>query len=164
MGGPTLAGGDAGRALWYWVSRLHVMTQSPDALPAGAEPVDGVVHYRSTRSVEHTVADLSAAIEGAGAKIFAVIDQAAEAKAGGLDLRPTCLIVFGNPRAGTPIMEVAPPAALELPLRLLVWEAKDGQTWVTCLSGEWLGVRYGIPEGLAAVLSAPENLARRVTG
>ena len=61
-------------------------------------------------------------------------------------------------------MEVAPPAALELPLRLLVWEAKDGQTWVTCLSGEWLGVRYGIPEGLAAVLSAPENLARRVTG
>ena len=79
-------------------------------------------------------------------------------------LRPTHLIVFGNPRAGTPIMEVAPPAALDLPLKLLVWEARDGQTWITCLSGEWLRVRYGIPEGLAGVLSAPEHLARRVAG
>ena len=139
------------------------MTQSPDVLPAGVEPVDGVVHYRSNRSVEHTVADLSAAIQGAGAKIFAAIDQAAEAKAGGLELRPTRLIVFGNPRAGTSIMQVAPPAALDLPLKLLVWEAKDGQTWITCLSGEWLRVRYGVPEDFAAVLSAPENLARRVT-
>ena len=141
------------------------MTQPPgDVLPAGVEPVDGVVHFRSNRSIEDTVADLSAAIEGTGAKIFVAIDQAAEAKAGGLELRPTHLIVFGNPRAGTPIMEVAPPAALDLPLKLLVWEAQDGQTWITCLSGEWLRVRHGIPEGLAAVLSAPENLARRVTG
>jgi uncharacterized protein (DUF302 family) len=109
------------------------------------------------------VADLSAAIEGAGAKIFASIDQAAEAKEAGLELRPTCLIVFGNARAGTPIMEVAPPAALDLPLKLLVWQAEDGKTWITYLSAEWLCTRYGIPENFAAVLSAPENLARRVS-
>ncbi|HTV12233.1 MAG TPA: DUF302 domain-containing protein [Acidimicrobiales bacterium] len=139
------------------------MTQSPDVLPAGVDPVEGIVHYRSNRSVEHTAADLSAAIKGAGAKIFAAIDQAAEAAAGGLELRPTRLIVFGNPRLGTSVMEVAPLAALDLPLKLLVWEAKDGHTWVTCLSGEWLRVRYGVPEDLAAVLAAPENLARRVT-
>ena len=139
------------------------MTQSSDVLPAGVEPVDGIAHYRSNRIVEHTVADLSAAIERAGAKIFAVVDQAAEAKASGTGLRPTSLILFGNPRAGTPIMEVAPAAALDLPLKLLVWEAEDGQTWVTCLSGDWLRVRYGVPEDLAAALSAPENLARRVT-
>ncbi len=139
------------------------MAQSPDALPAGVKPVDGVVHRPSHRSVEITVADLSAAIEGAGAKIFASIDQAAEAKEAGLELRPTCLIVFGNARAGTPIMEVAPPAALDLPLKLLVWQAEDGKTWITYLSAEWLCTRYGIPENFAAVLSAPENLARRVS-
>jgi uncharacterized protein (DUF302 family) len=141
------------------------MAKSPgDVLPAGVEAVDGVVHLRANRSIEDTVAELSAAIEGTGAKIFAAIDQAAEANASGLVLRPTHLIVFGNPRAGAPIMEVAPPAALDLPLKLLVWEARDGQTWITCLSGEWLRVRYGIPEGLAGVLSAPEHLARRVAG
>lgn len=139
------------------------MTQSPGVLPAGVEAADGVAHYRSNHSVEDTVADLSVAIEGAGAKIFTVIDQAAEAQAAGLELRPTRLIVFGNPRVGTSIMAVAPPAALDLPLKLLVWEAKDGQTWITCLSGEWLRARYAIPEDFAGVLSAPEHLARRVT-
>ena len=139
------------------------MAQSPDVLPAGVELVDGVVHQPSHRSVDQTVADLAAAVEGAGAKIFATIDQAAEAKEAGLELRPTCLIVFGDPRVGTPIMEVAPPAAIDLPLKVLVWQAEDGQTWMTYLSGEWLCARFGIPENVAAVLSAPEHLVRRVS-
>jgi uncharacterized protein (DUF302 family) len=138
------------------------MTASPDGLPAGVEPVDGVVHYRSPRRVEQTVSDLAAAIEAAGAKIFATIDQAAEAREVGLELRPTSLIVFGNPRAGTPIMEAAPPVALDLPLKLLVWQAADGQTWITCLSGEWLAARFGITGPLAPGLAAPENLARHI--
>lgn len=139
------------------------MARSPDVLPPGVELVDGVVHQPSRRSVEDTVADLSTAIEGVGAKIFATIDQAAEAEEAGLELRPTCLIVFGSPRAGTPIMEIAPSAALDLPLKLLVWQAEDGRTWITCLSGEWLRARYGIPESSAGALSAPENLARTVS-
>ena len=145
------------------VGRLWKMGRSRDVPPAGVELVDGVRHYLSNRSVEDTVADLSSAIEGAGAKIFAAIDQATEAREAGLDLRPTRLIVFGNPRAGTPVMQAVPLAALDLPLKLLVWQAEDGQTWVTCLSGEWLCARYGAPENFASVLSVPENLARRVS-
>jgi uncharacterized protein (DUF302 family) len=140
------------------------MAHSPGQLPAGVETVDGVVHYRSDRTVDDTVTDLSAAIEGAGAKIFAASDQAAEATAGGLELRPTRLILFGNPRAGTPIMQAAPAAALDLPLKLLVWQADDGQTWITCFSGEWLRARFGIDERFAPVLTTPENLAHRLTG
>ena len=60
-------------------------------------------------------------------------------------------------------MEVAPSAALDLPLKLLVWQADDGQTWITCLSGEWLCARYGIPEEFMGVLSASETLARRIS-
>jgi hypothetical protein len=71
---------------------------------------------------------------------------------------PTCSIVFGHTLAGTPIMEVAPHAALDLPLKLVVWHAEDGQTRITCLSWEWLSARYGIPENFAVGLSAPENL------
>ena len=139
------------------------MAQSHDLAPSGVEPVDGVVHFRSLHSVEDTVARLSAAIEGVGAKVFATIDQAAEARDAGLGLRPTWLLVFGNPRAGTPVMDAFPLAALDLPLKLLVWQAEDGQAWVTCLSGEWLCARYGLPASFAPVLSAPQNLARRVT-
>lgn len=137
------------------------MAGSPDVLPSGVGNVDGVVHQRGPLSVEDTVTELLGAIEGAGAKVFAVIDQAAEAKQVGLELRPTRLIIFGNPQAGTGIMDLAPAAALDLPLRLLVWQAEDGQTWITCLSGEWLRNRYGIPDSFAVMLSAPEKLARR---
>jgi uncharacterized protein (DUF302 family) len=139
------------------------MDQSPDALPAGVQPVDGIVHVPSHRTVEDTVAEISATIEGTGAKIFATIDQAAEAREIGLGLRPTWLIVFGNPAGGTPIMEAAPSAALDLPLKVLVWQAEDGRTWVTCLSGEWLRARYGLADQFAAALSTPEGLARRVS-
>ena len=145
------------------VGRLRKMAPSSDLVPAGVEPIDGVLHHLSERSVEDTVVALSLAIEETGAKIFVAIDQAAEAEEAALELRPTRLIVFGNPRAGTSVMGAVPPAALDLPLKLLVWQAEDGQTWVTCVSGEWLCARYGIPQELGPVLSAPENLARRVS-
>jgi len=137
------------------------MAQLDALTPFGAGPVEGIVHYLSERNVQDTVAALSLTIEGAGAKIFADIDQAAEAKQAGLELRPTRLIVFGNPRAGTALMQAVPLAALDLPLKLLVWQADDGRTWVTCLSGEWLRARYGIPENFAGVLGTAEHLASR---
>ena len=139
------------------------MAPPSDSLPSGAELVDGVVHWASDRSVEDTVAQLSDAIGKAGAKVFNVIDQAAEAKPAGLELRPTVLILFGSPRAGTPIMEGWPVAALDLPLRLLVWRAEDERTWISCLSGEWLAARYGVSGELVGVLSTPEKLARKIT-
>lgn len=133
------------------------MGSSPSPAPAG------IVQFASQRSVPETVAALTSAIEKAGAKVFSVIDQAAEAEAAGLELRPTTLIIFGNPRAGTPVMDAAPLSALDLPLKLLVWQAAGGQTWIACQSGEWLMDRYGIPGAFAGVLGAPEHLAQTVS-
>lgn len=90
-----------------------------------------------------TVARLSQAIVNAGNTIFATIDQAAAAASVGMTLRPTTLIVFGNPKGGTPLMDAFPPVALDLPLKLLVWEA-DGEVNVAYTSASEIAQRYNV--------------------
>ena len=90
-----------------------------------------------------TVARLSTAVAERGAQLFATIDQAAAAKSAGLALRPTTLLVFGNPKGGTPLMESAPLFALELPLKLLVWE-EDGVVSIAYASMPEVAQRYGV--------------------
>jgi uncharacterized protein (DUF302 family) len=120
--------------------------------------VAGVTSKHSSWSVEETVARLQAAIAAAGGKVFAVIDQQAEAAAAGLALRETRLVIFGNPRAGTAVMEAAPLAALELPLKILVWQ--DGErTTVSYTDPSILAARYGLGPELAKILSATEVVA-----
>jgi uncharacterized protein (DUF302 family) len=118
----------------------------------------GVVVKRSPRPVDETVARLCAAIEERGVKLFAVIDHSGEARANGLALRETKVVIFGSPRAGTPVMEAAPLAALDLPLRVLVWD--DGrQTMLAYTAPEALAARYGLDDELAARLAAVEVLS-----
>ena len=140
------------------------MSHSNDPLPLGAHPIGGVVHRRSPYSVAESVQRLSAAIAGAGAKLFAVIDQSGEADNIGLSLRDTKLVVFGSPAGGTPLMETAPVAALDLPLKILVWADDNTEVWMTFLSGEWLVGRYGIPPELATPLGAAEKLTKQAAG
>jgi len=89
--------------------------------------------------------------------IFATIDQRAAAREAGLDLRETVLILFGNPLAGTPVMDAVPLAALDLPLKILVWD-QDGRTLVSYLSPAALATRYGVPASLAAPLAGIDQL------
>jgi uncharacterized protein (DUF302 family) len=117
----------------------------------------GVVLKRSPRSVEETVARLRATIEERGVKLFAVIDHSGEARANGLSLRETQVVIFGSPKAGTPVMEAAPLAALDLPLRVLVWD-DDGQTMLAYTPPGGLAARYGLSDELAARLAAVEAL------
>lgn len=131
-------------------------------LPAGAEATPGVVHLSSPYPVDETVKRLRGAVDAAGAKVFAVIDQDAEAAGAGLSLRPTRLVLFGSPAAGTPVMRAAPVSALDLPLKILVWAADDGAVWMSCLAASWLAGRYGLADDLAAPLAAAENLCRKV--
>jgi len=138
------------------------MEDSPEEIPFGTNPIDGVVHRKSPFPVSETVDRLSAAIAEAGAKIFADVDQAAEADAAGLSLRPTRLLIFGNPAAGTPVMQAAPVAALDLPLKLLVWADEAGQVWMSWLSSGWLAERHGLPQDLSQRLAAPEALTSRL--
>ena len=132
------------------------MSDAPDA-------PEGIVHRRSPLSVEETVSRLGAAIETAGAKIFTVVDHSGEAAAAGLKLRDTKLIIFGSPTAGTPVMDAAPTAALDLPLKILVWRDERGATWMTYLSPAWLAERHGVPEALRGPLSAVEALTARIS-
>jgi uncharacterized protein (DUF302 family) len=130
--------------------------------PAGTTPVDGIVNTRSPLPVPGTVERLSQLISAAGATMFGVIDQSCEAEQAGLTLRPTTLLIFGNPAAGTPVMAAAPLAALDLPLKILVWQDDDGAVWMTYLDPAWLAARYGLAKELTAALGAPAALTARV--
>ena len=104
-------------------------------------------------SVADTVSRLCAVLAARGIKLFAVIDHSGEAKAAGLELRDTKVVIFGNPQAGTPVMEASPLAALDLPLKVLVWA--DGlQTNLAYTPPSELAARYGLGDELAARLAA----------
>jgi uncharacterized protein (DUF302 family) len=103
----------------------------------------------SPHSVSETVTKLVEMIEARGMKVFAVIDQSAEADNAGLELRPTTLVLFGNPSAGTRVMEAEPLVALDLPLKVLVW-ADGAQTMVSYLAPDALGRRYDLSSDLAS--------------
>ncbi len=100
----------------------------------------------------------------AGAKLFVVVDHSGEAERAGLSLRDTKLVIFGSPAAGTPIMDFVPVAALDLPLKMLVWEDDSGVVWMTYFSAAWLADRHRIPADLAPPLSAADVLATRIGG
>ncbi len=123
-----------------------------EAVRAEARGVD-VVTKRSDRSVEATVDRLLAILGAKGMKVFAVIDQKAEARAVGLDLRETTLVVFGNPSSGTGVMAAAPLAALDLPLKILVWAHPENGTQVSYTSPAALGSRYGLSAEHEAALA-----------
>ncbi len=128
----------------------------------GPTEIAGIVSQASPFSASETVDRLVAALEAAGATLFTVIDQSGEAERVGLSLRETKVLIFGNPSAGTPIMAAAPLAALDLPLKILVWADDRGAVWMSCLSAQWLAERHGLSPELAKALAAPERLSSLV--
>jgi uncharacterized protein (DUF302 family) len=112
----------------------------------------GVVTKLSPWSVADTVSRLLAVVAAKGMKVFAVVDHSGEAQGVGLELRDTKLVIFGSPKAGTPVMVAAPLAALDLPLKVLVW-ADESQTKVSYTAPRALATRYGLGNELAARLA-----------
>jgi uncharacterized protein (DUF302 family) len=94
-----------------------------------------------------------------GVKVFAVVDHAGEAHAAGLSMRPTKLVIFGNPKAGTPVMVAAPSIALDLPLKVLVFEAAEGGVCVSFNSADYLSSRHGLPPDLVKNIAVVATLA-----
>ena len=131
-------------------------------VPVGARPTSGVVHKRSSLLVAETVERLATAVRGAGATLFFVVDHSGEAQRVGMTLRDTKLLVFGNPLGGTPAMAASPLAALDLPLKVLVWMDDDGAVWMSYLDAAWLAARHGLATELAAPLSAVDGLTAQV--
>jgi uncharacterized protein (DUF302 family) len=111
-----------------------------------------VVTKLSRESVAATVAELTSMITAKGMRLFAVIDQAAEARQAGLELRETVLVIFGSPQAGTPVMAASPLAALDLPLKVLIW-ADEGQTKVSYYAPAALAASHHLTADLAASLA-----------
>lgn len=114
---------------------------------------DQLVTKLSPYSVEDTVARFSDVLSAKGVKLFAVIDHSGEAQHAGLELRDTKVVIFGAPKAGTPVMQAVPAAALDLPLKVLVWD-DEGQTKLTYTAPAALAARYGLIDELAAGLAA----------
>jgi uncharacterized protein (DUF302 family) len=118
---------------------------------------DGLVTLKSAHDVATTLARLTAALDAKGVTLFARIDHAAGAQSAGLALRPTTLMVFGNPAAGTPLMQVAQTAGIDLPLKALVWQDADGAVYLTYNDPMWIAARHGLgaqAQQTAAALTA----------
>ena len=125
-----------------------------------ANQAEGIVDLPTHSSVDETVARLQSMLQEKGVQIFALIDHSREAKRAGFEMRPTKLLIFGNPKAGTPLMLAAPSIAIDLPLKLLVWEDASGQVWISYNTPEYLQKRHALPQNLAAALGAVEVLAK----
>jgi uncharacterized protein (DUF302 family) len=123
------------------------------------QPDRGIVTRHSPFSVPDTIDRLQKALAAKGVRLFALIDHSGEAEKAGLAMPPTQLLIFGNPVAGTPVMLAAPTAALDLPLKILVWQDSTGAVQLSWNSPAWLQQRHGIPDALVKVLGAPEAFA-----
>jgi uncharacterized protein (DUF302 family)/uncharacterized membrane protein YidH (DUF202 family) len=121
---------------------------------------NGIVTLPSQHSVDETVATIQRELQAKGIKLFALVDHSGEAKAAGLQMRPTKLLIFGNPKGGTPLMVASPSAAIDLPMKLLVAEDANGKVWISYNSPAYLQARHNFPKELAGVLGAAEGLAK----
>ena len=121
----------------------------------------GIVDAPSNHSVEQTVEKLKNILQSKGVKLFALIDHSGEAEKVGMKMRPTKLLIFGNPQAGTPLMLAVPSSAIDLPLKILIWEDGQGQVWVSYNSLVYLQERHGLPKESLQNIAVVETLATK---
>jgi uncharacterized protein (DUF302 family) len=125
---------------------------------------NGIIDVRSSHSVDETVERVESILRERGLTLFALIDHSGEAERVGLAMRPTKLLIFGSPRSGTPIMVAAPSAAIDLPLKVLVWQDADGAVWVSYNSPDYLRRRHRFPDDLTHNLAAIEEITAAAGG
>jgi uncharacterized protein (DUF302 family)/uncharacterized membrane protein YidH (DUF202 family) len=122
---------------------------------------NGIINKASNHSVDETVEKLEGILQAKGVTLFALVDHSGEAEKVGMKMRPTKLLIFGNPKGGTPIMLAAPSAAIDLPLKILVWEDAQGKVWASYNSPAYLQQRHGVPQDLLQNIAVVEALATK---
>jgi len=122
---------------------------------------NGIVRLPGNHSVDETVAELQGILQAKGVKLFVVVDHSGEAASAGLKMPNTKLLIFGNPKAGTPLMQAAPSVALDLPLKILVAEDAAGKTWISYNAPAYLQARHGLPADLLPNIAVIEALAAK---
>jgi len=128
--------------------------------------MEGLTSIRSRFDQKETMDRLEAGIRAQGMKVFARIDHAAGASEAGLELRPTELIIFGNARGGTPLMESVQTVGIDLPLKALVWEDASGTTWLSYNEPSWIAQRHNIPNAeptVSKMTAALSAMSRKAT-
>jgi uncharacterized protein (DUF302 family) len=121
--------------------------------------VNGIVDVPSKHSVEETLERLQGILHAKGVTLFALVDHSGEAEKIGMKMRPTKLLIFGNPKGGTPLMLAAPSSAIDLPLKILVWEDANEKVWISYNSLAYLKERHGLPDELMPNIAVVEMLA-----
>ena len=124
---------------------------------------NGIIDHPSTQSVDKTVEQLQQLLQAKSITLFAIVDHSGEAAKVGLNMKPTKLLIFGNPKAGTPVMLAAPSIAIDLPLKILVWEDAQGKVWLSYNDPAYLQKRHNVPDSLLPNISAAEKLIQEAT-
>src|ERR1700686_488696 len=122
---------------------------------------NGIINTLSNHSFDQTVERLKEILQAKGVNLFAVVDHSGEAEKAGMKMPPTKLLIFGSPKGGTPVMLAAPSIAIDLPLKILVWENAQGKVWVSYNSPDYLKDRHGLPQDLLQNIAVAETLAAK---
>ena len=133
---------------------------SDPAVPA-VEKGEGIVTKPSNHSVDETVTKLKTMLQAKGVELFIVVDHSGEAAKVGLKMPNTKLLIFGNPKGGTPLMLASPSVAIDLPLKILVAEDTQGKVWISYNSPEYLKERHGLPQDLVQNIAVVDVLAAK---
>jgi len=124
---------------------------------------EGIIDTPSHHSVDETVERLKKILEAKGVTLFALVDHSGEAEKVGMRMPPTKLLIFGNPKGGTPLMLAAPHSAIDLPLKILIWEDALGKVWITYNSPQYLQARHGLPSTLLQNIAVVETLVGKAS-
>jgi uncharacterized protein (DUF302 family)/uncharacterized membrane protein YidH (DUF202 family) len=120
---------------------------------------NGIVTIPSHHSVDGTVDKLQGILRAKAVKVFALVDHSGEAEKAGMQMRPTKLLIFGNPKAGTPLMIASPSTAIDLPLKILVWEDAHGEVWLSYNAPAYLEARHHLPQDMLQNIAVVAALA-----
>jgi uncharacterized protein (DUF302 family) len=131
----------------------------PTSAAYDVEKREGIVDRPSNHSVDQTVERLKNILQAKGITLFALVDHSGEAAKVGMKMPPTKLLIFGSPKGGTPLMLAAPSIAIDLPLKILIWEDAHGKVWLSYNSPEFLIKRHGLPQNLLPALAVVGTLA-----
>jgi uncharacterized protein (DUF302 family)/uncharacterized membrane protein YidH (DUF202 family) len=154
-----------GLAMAAYLVSVRVSTSSQprsnEEISMALSKVNGIIDTPSNHSVDQTVERLKGILQAKGVALFALVDHSGEAEKVGMKMPPTKLLIFGSPKAGTPLMLAAPSIAIDLPLKLLVWEDAHGKAWVSYNSPAYLQERHNLPPELLQNIAVIENLAAK---
>ena len=143
----------------WWPALLFAVSILLASEALAVQKEEGIVRIPSHHSVDETVDKLKTILQSKGVTLFALIDHSGEAEKVGMKMPPTNLLIFGNPKGGTPLMLAAPSIAIDLPLKILVAEDSQGQVWISYNSAEYLKERHGLPQDLLQNIAVVQTLA-----